>query len=211
MDIQVLPTTLAAFVEFARTPVSMCSAAIVVFLIALWAAKAGIVQARGLDKVGALGNLCFAAPLAVFGALHLSDVRAVLPGVPSYMPWRLFITYFVGVVLLAASLSIAAKIQVRWSGLLFGMMMFLFVGMLMIPRALANPKDRFAWALVFRESAFGGGGWALAGIALCEQGKGKLGSKLITVGCVLVAIAAMVMGLNTFCTPPELSESRSQS
>lgn len=129
MDIQVLPTTLAAFVEFARTPVSMCSAAIVIFVIALWAARADIAQAGGLDKVGALGNLCFAAPLAVFGALHLSDVKAVLPGVPSYMPWRLFIAYFVGVALLAASLSIATKTQVRWSGLLFGIMMFSMAAM----------------------------------------------------------------------------------
>jgi uncharacterized membrane protein YphA (DoxX/SURF4 family) len=190
----------AAFLE-SRTPVSMCSAAIVTLLIALWAAKADIARARGLEKVAALSNLCFAAPLAVFGALHLSDVGCVLPGVPAYMPWRLFIAYFVGVALLAASLSIATKIQVRWSGLLFGIMMFLFVGMLMIPGALANPKDRFAWTIVFRESSFGGGGWILAGSALCEQGRGKGGSKLITVGRVLVAIAAMVFGVEHLLHP----------
>ena len=201
MGIPVLTTILAAFLESVRTPVSMCSAAIVVFVIALWAARADIVQARGLSKLGAMRNLCFAAPLAVFGALHLSDVKAVLPGVPSYMPWRLFIAYFVGVALLAASLSIATKIQVRWSGLLFGIMMFLFVGMLMIPGALANPKDRFAWTLVFRESAFGGGGWILAGSAFSEQGHGKAGSKLITVGRVLVAIAAIVYGVEHFLHP----------
>jgi uncharacterized membrane protein len=191
---------LAAFLE-TRTPVSMCSAAIVALLIALWAAKANIARARGLEKVVALSNLCFAAPLAVFGALHLSDVGFVLPGVPAYMPWRLFIAYFVGVALLAASLSIATKIQVRWSGLLFGIMMFLFVGMLMIPGALANPKDRFAWTIVFRESAFGGGGWILAGSAFSEQGRGKGGSKLITVGRVLVAITAMVYGVEHFLHP----------
>jgi len=199
MGIPVLTTILAAFLEFARTPVSMCSVAIAIFVIALWAAKADIAQARGLDKVGAVRNLCFAAPLAVFGTLHLSDVRSVLPGVPSYMPWRLFIAYFVGVALLATSLSIATKIQVRWSGLLFGIMMFLFVGMLMIPGALANPKDRFAWTLVFRESAFGGGGWILAGSVLSEQRKG--GSKLMTVGRVLVAIAAVVYGIEHFLHP----------
>jgi len=179
----------------------MCSAAIVTLLIGLSAAKADLARDRGLEKVVALSNLCFAAPLAVFGALHLSDVGFVLPAVPAYMPWRLFIAYFVGVALLAASLSIATKIQVRWSGLLFGIMMFLFVGMLMIPGALANPKDRFAWTIVFRESSFGGGGWILAGNALCEQGRGKVGSKLITVGRVLVAIAAIVYGVEHFLHP----------
>jgi uncharacterized membrane protein len=192
---------LAAFLESARTPISMCSAAIVIFVIALWATKADIARAQGLDKIVALSNLCFAAPLAVFGALHLSDVGFVLPGVPSYMPWRLFIAYFVGVALLAASLSIATKIQVRWSGLLFGIMMFLFVAMLMLPGALANPKDRFAWTMVFRESSFGGGGWIFAGNALSKQGRGKGGSKLITLGRVLVALAAMFFGIQHFLHP----------
>jgi uncharacterized membrane protein len=192
---------LAAFLESAGTPIWMCSAAIVIFVISLWATKADIARAQGLDKIVALSNLCFAAPLAVFGALHLSDVGFVLPGVPSYMPWRLFIAYFVGVALLAASLSIATKIQVRWSGLLFGIMMFLFVAMLMLPGALANPKDRFAWTMVFRESSFGGGGWIFAGNALSKQGRGKGGSKLITLGRVLVALAAMFFGIQHFLHP----------
>jgi len=141
-------TILAAFFDFPRTALSMCSAGILLFLIALWAARADIARARGLDKIVALSNLCFAIPLAVFGALHLSDVGFVLPLVPSYMPWRLFWAYFVGCALLAASVSIATKIQVRWSGLLFGIMMFAFVAMLIIPGVLARPRDRFAWTLV---------------------------------------------------------------
>jgi uncharacterized membrane protein len=188
---------LATFLEFSRTPVSMCTAGILLFLIALWADKADIAGARGLDKIVALSNLCFAIPLAVFGALHLSGVDLVLPLVPSYMPWRLFWAYFVGCALLAASLSIATKIQMRWSGLLFGIMMFLFVAMLMIPGALATPRDRIAWTIVIRESSFAGGGWILAGNALRGQG----GSKLITVGRVLIAIAAIFYGVEHFLHP----------
>jgi uncharacterized membrane protein len=194
-------TILATFLEISRTVVSMCSAGIVLFLIALWAAKADITRAHGLDKIVALSNLCFAAPLAVFGALHLAGVEIVLPIVPSYMPWRLFWAYFFGVALLAASLSIATKIQVRWSGLLFGIAMFLFVAMLIIPGVFANPRDRFAWTLVFRESSFGGGGWILAGDALRGQGRGQGGSKLISVGRVLIAIAAIFYGVQHFLHP----------
>jgi uncharacterized membrane protein len=193
--------TLVAFFEFSRTAVSMCAAGFLLFLIALWAARAEIAQARGLDKIVASSNLCFAIPLAVFGALHLSGVDFVLPLVPSYMPWRLFWAYFVGCALLAASLSIATKIQVRWSGLLFGIMMFLFVGMLMIPGALATPRDRIAWTIVIRESSFAGGGWILAGTALRQQGHGQGGSKLITVGRVLIAIAAIFYGVEHFLHP----------
>jgi uncharacterized membrane protein len=191
-------TILAVFLEFSRTAVSMCSAGILLILIALWAAKADMERARGPDKIVALSNLCFAAPLAVFGALHLSAAQGLMPMVPSYMPWRLFWAYFFGFALLAASLSIATKIQVRWSGLLFGIAMFLFVAMLMVPGAVASPRDRFAWTFVFRESSFGGGGWILAGNAMRGQGRGQVGSKLITVGRVLVALAAIFFGVENF-------------
>ena len=196
-------TVLATFFALSRTPPSMCSAGILVFLIALWASKADIARARGLDKIVALSNLCFAIPLAVFGALHLSAVEFVLPIVPRYMPWRLFWAYLVGFALLSASLSIATKIQVRWSGLLFGIMMFLFVAMLMIPGAIASPRDRFAWTIVFRESSFGGGGWILAGNA-SNGWREPTKNTLIGVGRILVAIATIVFGIEHFLHPTGL-------
>jgi len=187
----------------------MSAAAIVLFLIALLAAKTDIAQAQGIDKVVALSNLCFALPLAVFGAEHLSAARGIAQGVPSYVPWHLFWAYFVGFALIAASLSIATKIQVRWSGLLFGIMMFLFVAMMDIPGTLADSKNRIAWTLLLRELAFGGGGWILAASALRErsrgqsreQGHGQGISMLITVGRVLIGIAAIFYGVETFLHP----------
>jgi uncharacterized membrane protein len=191
------PTILAAWFEFSRTAVSMCSAGVLLFLIAVWAVQADLSRAHGLDKVVALSNLCFAIPLAVFGALHLSAAESLMPMVPSYMPWRLFWAYFFGFALLAASLSIATKIQVRWSGLLFGIAMFLFVAMLDIPGSLASPRDRFGWTLTLREMLFGGGGWILAGNAMRGQGE----SRLITVGRVIIGIAAIFYGVEHFLHP----------
>ncbi len=179
----------------------MCSAGILLVPIALWAAKTDLARARSLDKVVALSYLCFAAPLAVFGAEHLSGAQFIQQGVPSFVPWHLFWAYFVGFALVAASLSIATKIQVRWSGLMFGIMMFLFVAMMDIPGALANPKDRFGWTLLIREMAFGGGGWLLAGGALREQGHIQSGKKLITVGRIIIAIAAIFYGVEHFLHP----------
>jgi uncharacterized membrane protein len=76
-------------------------------------------------------------------------------------------------------------------------MMFLFVAMVHIPRVLASPKDRFAWTIVIREMSFAGGGWLLAGNAMHGPGK----SKLITVGRVLIAIAALFFGVEHFLHP----------
>ena len=120
--------------------------------------------------------------------------------VPAYMPWPLFWAYFVGVALIAASLSIATKIQVRWSGLLFGLMMFIFVALMDIPGTLAKMHDRFSWAFLLRETAFGGGGWIFAGNAIARR-DGRWGSKLITVGRIVIGVAAIFYGVEHFLHP----------
>jgi uncharacterized membrane protein YphA (DoxX/SURF4 family) len=193
---------LATFFEISRTVVSMCSAGVLLLLIAVWAAKSDVARASGLDKVIALSNLCFAAPLAVFGAEHFAAARGIMQGVPKFMPWPLFWTYFVGIALVAASLSIATKIQVRWSGLLFGCMMFLFVAMMDLPGTLADPHNRISWTLMLRELAFGGGGWILAGGAMARRD--GPGSRLITVGRILIGIAAIFYGVEHFLHTPNV-------
>jgi len=192
-------TILATFFEFSRTAFSMSPAAVVLLWIALWAVKADFAQAHGLDKIVALSNLCFAIPLAVFGAEHFSAAGGISQIVPKFMPWPLFWTYFVGVALIAASLSIATKIQVRWSGLLFGCMMFLFVAMMDLPGTLADPHNRINWVLLLRELSFGAGGWLLAAGALAR--KDGQGSKLITVGRIVIGIAAIFYGVEHFLHP----------
>jgi len=185
------------------TVVAMCSAGIVFLLIGIFAAKNDIAEARKLDKIVALSNLCFAIPLAVFGALHLFGPGFVSDIVPDYMPWRMFWVYFVGFALIAASLSIATKIGVRWSGLMIGIMMFLFVAMIHLPGALGQPHDRFIWTIVFRELSFGGAGWILAGNAMDSsnsQGKGML----IKVGRVFVTVAVIIFGIEHFLHPTGL-------
>jgi len=190
-------TTLVAFLRMPRTVAAMCGAGILLLLIGLWAAKSDIARASGLSKIVALRDISFAIPLAVFGALHLSSANFVMALVPPYMPWRLFWAYFVGLALLAASLSIATKIQLHWSGLLFGIMMCVFVAMVHIPRVAANPKDRFDWVIVFREMSFAGGAWILAGGAM----RGSGGGKLINVGRVLVGMAAIFFSIWHFLHP----------
>jgi len=194
------PAILPAFLEISRTVASTCTAGVVLCLIGLMAAKNDVAQARGLDKIVALGNLFFAVPLAVFGAEHFADAQDISQLVPKFMPWHLFWTYLVGVALISASLSIATKIQVPWSGLLFGIMMFTFVSMMDLPGTLKSPHNRIIWALLCRELSFGAGGWVLAGTAMAgRDGQGK--SKLVTVGRIIIGLAAMFYGVEHFLHP----------
>ena len=192
----------ATFFGIDSTPAAMCVVGTAVFLIGILAARTEIAAARGLEKIVALTNVCVAVPLAVFGALHLSGPRIVIPLVPAYMPWRMFWVYGIGCALIGAGLSIAIGIGVRWSGLLFGIMMFLFVAMIHLPGALARP-DRIVWTIVFREMSFGGGGWLLAGKAV-DADRGSRDSKLVVAGRIFVTMALIVFGVEHFLHPTGL-------
>jgi uncharacterized membrane protein len=181
----------------------MCAAGIIVFLIGLWRVKTDVVKARGLEKIVTLAYVCFAVPLAVFGALHLFAPQFIIPIVPPYMPGRMFWVYFIGCALIAASLSIATKVGVRRSGLLFGVMMFLFVAMIHFPGALREPHNRIIWTIVFREMSFGGAGWVLSGNAK-HTWRGRTKKTLIIVGRLLIAVAALVFGIEHFLHPTGL-------
>jgi uncharacterized membrane protein len=170
-----------------NTALAMCTAGVVALLIGIPATKREIVSARGLDTILALTNVSVAVPLAVFGALHLFGPRFVAGIVPRYMPSRMFWVDFVGGALIAASVSIATNVAVRWSGLLFGIMMFLFVAMIHLPGAIAQPHNRIIWMIVFREMSFGGAGLILAGRA--------------NIGQVFVTAAMLVFGVEHFLHP----------
>jgi hypothetical protein len=63
------PPILAAFFALSSPALWMSVAGLVLLVIGLLAAKNDIAQARGLDRIVALTKLCFAIPLAVFGAV----------------------------------------------------------------------------------------------------------------------------------------------
>ena len=181
-----------------ETPVvvlATCTAGVVFLFIGAFGGRKEIARARGADKIAALGNICIAVPLAVFGAEHLFGVELVVDAVPKFMPWPLFWAYFVGIALLAAALSIATRIAVRWSGLLLGVMMFLFVAMIDLRGTLAHPDNRFFWALTLREASFGSAGLILAGQAMAEW-RGQ--ATLITIGRIVLGITAIFYGIEHF-------------
>jgi len=191
---------LATFFGPSGLAVAMCTAGIAIWSIGVWAARREIADARGQEKLLALSNVCFAVPLAVFGALHLFGPAFVRDLVPAYMPWRAFWVYAVGIALIAASVSIATRIGVRWSGLLVGIMMFLFVAMLYLPSGLRHLDARITWVIVFRETSFGSAGWLLAGTA--AHGWGATGTRrLIAVGRVGVTLALIMFGIQHFLHP----------
>ncbi len=178
------------------------TAGIAVFVIGMLAAWSDLAASRGLDQLATLRHVCVAVPLAVFGAEHLFAPQLMINLVPRYMPGRSFWVYFVGCALIAAAVSIAARVAVRWSGLLFGIMMFLFVAMIHLPGALAT-RNRILWTIAFRETLFGGAGLMLAGQAV-DAWRGPSRAALVGVGRACVVVGLVVFGIEHFLFPTAL-------
>lgn len=157
-------------------------------------------HARGLDRIVAFGRLCFAIPMAVFGTEHFTFARFVVAMVPSWIPAHRFWVDLVGVALIAAALCIIVKRQSRLAALLLGIMLVLFVVLMHIPRVLANPRDRFAWAVALRDIAFSGGAFAFAGAPGDPRSANRVAG-LVTLGRCFVAIPAVFFAVEQFLHP----------
>ena len=157
-------------------------------------------RARGLAKAYLLGSLSLAIPMAVFGAEHLSSSQAIMTSVPVWMPARLAWTYFVGVALIAAALSIVTRVRVRLSATLLGIMLFCFVAMIHLPNAIASPHDRIAWTIVARDSSFGAGG-ILLGIVSRSGPRTPAENRLRTALLYLIGAVTVFFGVEHFLHP----------
>ena len=162
--------------------------------------KKELPQERGLDRIILFGRLFFAVPLVVFAAEHFTATKSIAQIIPSWIPGHVFWVYFVGIALIAAALSIVLKRQSRLSATLLGIMFSLFVVLIHIPRVLANPHDRIAWAVAFRDLSFSGGAFAFAGAQRQPYpAKGLPG--LVQLGRFFIAIPALFFSVEHFLHP----------
>ena len=163
-----------------------CFAGIIFVALGLFAVRKELKSIPGLDKLLILARVFVATPLAVFGAEHLAGAQFIMQGVPAWMPARMFWTYFVGLALIAAALSLIFMKYVPASSMLLGVMFVLFVLMIHLPNVAANPRDRILWAVALRDLSFSGGAFALAGIQIQQWNK-PISKTLIRIARVFVA------------------------
>ncbi len=115
-----------------------------------------------MDKITTLGRIFIAIALVVFGVQHIMYGAFVAGLVPAWMPGRLFWAYFVGAAFFAAAAGILYQRLARPAATLLGVMFFLFVVLLHIPRIAAHPSDGNEWTSGFVALAMCGGAWVLA-------------------------------------------------
>ena len=143
--------------------------ALLVFIIGLIKIIGELPQQHGVDKIMPLGRLFFAIPLAVFGSEHFTITANVATLVPRWIPAHTFWVYLVGVAFICAALSIAVLVKARLAASLVGMTLLIFVLVMDMPGVIAQPGNRFFWALALRQLAFSGGAFAFAMQPLSRQ------------------------------------------
>jgi len=177
----------------------MIGAGVAALVAGLWLVRARFVAAVGVDKVLVLGPVFEAVALAIFAAEHFLLARDLAGIVPRWLPGAMFWTYFVGVALLAAAVSLIAWRCVRWSASLLAVLFLIIVATVDLPNLPQSLHERMFWILTVRETCFAAGAMVLAG-SLWTRG-GSVGAALVRVGRFVVACTFVFYAIEHFLHP----------
>lgn len=111
-----------------------------------------------------LGRCGLGLFMILAGIQHFLFVEFVASLVPTWIPGAVFWTYFAGVALIAGGAGLLFPPTARLAAALSGLMIFLWVVLLHIPRAVAAPPAqlRNEWTAVFEALAMSGIAFVLA-------------------------------------------------
>src|SRR5229473_2015080 len=149
-----------------------------------------------MEKSQTPGRIFVAISLVVFGVQHFIYGGFVATLVPAFMPGRLFWAYFVGVAFIAAAAGILYRIMARPAATMLGVMFFLFVVLLHIPRIVGLSHDGNEWTSGFVALAMCGGAWILANAA--PLGEREKADPFLWLGRYLFAWAFVAFGIQHF-------------
>jgi uncharacterized membrane protein len=148
------------------------------------------------DMRKTLGRIFVAVSLVVFGVQHFIYGGFVATLVPAFMPGRLFWAYFVGVAFVAAAIGIQTRMLARPAATMLGVMFFLFVVLLHIPRIIGKSSDGNEWTSGFVALAACGGAWILASAAPLEER--EKADPFLRLGRYFFALAFVAFGIQHF-------------
>lgn len=115
-------------------------------LASLFSATGPPLPATSLTQnLATAGRWLFGFAFVVFGSLHLQAPAWIAGLIPHWIPFHLFFASFTGCALVAAGLSIAARIQTRLSAALLALMLFSWVVLVHTPRIAHTPHDGDEW------------------------------------------------------------------
>jgi uncharacterized membrane protein len=123
--------------ENAEKELAFCSGAFVI--AGCYSEKNENLLYRLLGKLIPFGPILFSIPIISFGILHFLYAKDVADYVPSWVPNHMFWTYLAGTALIGSGIAIILKIKPGLATTLLGIMIFIWLTVLHIPRVIASP------------------------------------------------------------------------
>jgi uncharacterized membrane protein len=175
-------------------------AALAILIVGLSGLRKEFAHNQGLNKLILLGPVFIAIPVAAFGVQHFTAAQFIARMVPRWIPGHMFWALLVGVCLIAAALSIAARRYGWLSSALLGVMIFLFVCLISVPAIAAAPRNRLLWAVGLRDLAFSAGAFSLAA-SHKEAWRKRDRDRVSTPARFIVAVAITFFGVEQVLHP----------
>jgi uncharacterized membrane protein len=152
------------------------------------------------EKFVLCGPVFFAVPMAVFGTEHFLDPVNISNLIPKWIPARLFLAYFVGAGLVAASLSIVFRKLAGLAAACVGIMFLFFEALMHIPNAVQFPHERIAWVIAARDFTFS---WAALSLAATHTRKWRVQGTHWLISAARVCIGGFIIfvGVQHFLHP----------
>jgi uncharacterized membrane protein YphA (DoxX/SURF4 family) len=122
---------------------------------------------KWLEKLIPFGPLLFCITMVLYGISHFLYVKPVSTLVPGWIPGHIFWTYFAGVMLTGSGIAIVLKIKLKLVAFLLGVMILIWLIIIHIPFAIADPFGNKSDAFIssFSALAFCATAFVISGMA----------------------------------------------
>jgi uncharacterized membrane protein len=170
----------------------------VILAIGPYSLRQELSSEQGMDKIVALGAVCLAVPISVFGTEHFTAAKILAGMVPGWIPGHLFWALLVGACLISAALSIAVRKYTGVAAGLLGLMILLFVFLIHIPNIVNAPATRLLWVVGLRDLAFSGG--ALS-VAATQTEITRFRQRIVLLARLFIGVPITFLGVEQFLHP----------
>lgn len=114
------------------------------------------------DRGTRLARILFGLACLILGMSHFVYGPGTASMVPAWLPYRLGFAYLTGAGHFACGLGILCGVFPRLAAALEASMISVFVLLVHIPGAIADPASRMQWTMVFIATAMAGAVWVIA-------------------------------------------------
>jgi len=127
-----------------------------------------------MNKLSTLGRFLYAMPFAVFGINHFLMMDYYMGLLTSFVPHTAFVLLLVGILLIAASISIMTGKLIRLSTILLAILLFVFILTIHIPHLVHGIDKTETIINMLKDTSLMGGSLMIAGM---YSSPGKVESK----------------------------------